>query len=55
MKLVNGPSLPQQLTDGVTPSKSKEIIIISHIYDYLTTIGLANKKAMLPRKGFFIF
>ena len=43
------------MTEWVTPLKNKEILIISNIYDALTASGWVNKKAILPRTGFFIF
>ena len=48
MKLVNGPGFPQQLTEWVTPLKSKEIIIISHIDDALTESCWPIKKGCSP-------
>jgi len=53
--MVNGPGFPQQFTELLTPLKSKEIIIVSHIYDALTASGWPIKKRCYPERAFLFF
>ena len=55
MKLINGSGFSNQYTELLSPLKSKEIIIISHVYDALTASVWPKKSDATQNGGFNFF